>query len=111
MNFRLDVYLHHVDETSDTLTHHLLRQILTQGAHTMSSVTELNAKLDAINDSVTGVAQDVADLTQMIADLKATGGASQADLDAVFAKVSGIGDRLSALDAQNPVVPPVEPTV
>ena len=74
----------------------------------MSKLDDVNAKLDAIVASVSGVAGDVADLKAQIEVLKnASAGATPEQVQALFDKISPIADSLAALDASTPEVPPV----
>ncbi len=97
---RLDIHIHvHEDDE----VRELIETLVTQGEEIMAKFEDVDAKLDVIVASVTGVSGDVADLKKQIEDLKnAGGGATPAQVDALFAKVSGIADSLSALDASTP---------
>lgn len=79
----------------------------------MATVAEINAKLDAaaVREDATqaalvGIRQDIADLK---ASIPTSGGATQAELDALGAKVDALGAKVDqtatdaqALDAENP---------
>ena len=88
-----------------------------QGEKIMSAIsdfaTKQNAHNDAIDAAVSGLTGDVKNLQDQIAKLQASQGQitpeDQALLDAIDARSQGIADKLAALDALTPPVPPVTP--
>lgn len=81
----------------------------------------IGSSVDAMVDSVAGVAGDIAELKRLIAELQTNPGPitpeDQALLDALESKVNSLVSRtetvktsLADLDAQTENVPPVEPT-
>lgn len=74
-------------------------------------VAQSTVFFDRMDTAVTDLQGDVDNLTKQIADLKANAGGlsptDQAALDAVSTRVSGIADKLDALDA---LTPPAAPT-
>ncbi len=101
-NIHLDVYLH---DTTDPVQV-LLKQILTQGAAIVSTLSDVKAQLDAIKTSISGISGDIAGLKQTIEDLKNQAvPVTQEQLDSLFTDVSAVADSLSSLDAQTPTPP------
>ncbi len=80
----------------------------------MSAISDFAAKQNAFNDridtAVSDLQGDVKSLNDQIAALQASGGAitpeDQALLDGITARSSAIADKLDALDALTPPVPP-----
>ncbi len=65
----------------------------------MSTVDELNAKLDAIPPVLDAIATDEQSLKDMIAALQAGQPVSQAQLDEMTAKVDAVLSRVQSIDA------------
>lgn len=80
----------------------------------MSKISDFAAAQNAFNDqidqAVSGLTADVKNLSDQIAALQATQGnitpEDQALLDAIEARSKVIADKLTALDALTPPVPP-----
>ena len=85
-------------------------------ARLMSAISEFAAKQNEYNDridaAVTGLQGDIKSLNDLIAQLQNSAGTispeDQASLDALEARGAAIADKLEALDAETPPVPPVE---
>ncbi len=81
----------------------------------MSAISDFAAKQDAHNDAIdtaiTGLQGDVQGLKDEIAKLQASSGTvtaeDQASLDRLETRAAAISDKLAALDALTPPVPPV----
>ena len=76
-----------------------LDQLLRQGAQLMTKADDANAALDRINTATNNIAAD-------IRGLKVEPGMTQAEADAVNARLSGVADTLEALAAETPDAPP-----
>lgn len=80
----------------------------------MSAISDFAAAQNAVNEqidtAVTGLTGDIKNLTETIAKLQGSPGVltpeDQALLDALQTRVKAVADRLSALDAITPPVPP-----
>lgn len=80
----------------------------------MSAISDFAAKQNAHNDkidaAVAGLQGDIKFMQDQIAKLQASGGTlsaeDQATLDALDARGQAIADKLTALDAMTPPVPP-----
>lgn len=98
----LGYHLRVVEEKLDSILAHL-HALSIQGAHLMAKMADVNAKLDIVTAGISGIAGDVTDLKAQIEALKNAGdGATAAEVDALFDRVSGIADTVTALDAQTP---------
>ena len=83
-------------------------------SHIMSAIqdfaTAQNAFNDQIDNAVTGLSGDIKNLNDQIAKLQSTPGAitpeDQILLDSIQARSKSIADKLNALDAMTPPVPP-----
>ncbi len=81
----------------------------------MSAISDFAAKQNAFNDrqdkAISGLTDDIKNLTDEIAKLQASAGQitpeDQALLDGIQTRAQGISDKLDALDA---LTPPVAPT-
>jgi len=84
-------------------------------ANIMSKISEAaerqNARFDQIETAVTGIADDIKILNEMIETLQTTPGPitpeDQATLDALEARGAALAEKLTALDAANPPPPSV----
>jgi len=112
MNLHFDVIVHNVSE--DDLKSSLAK-IIHQGAIIMSAISDFAAKQaafqDRIDNAVTGLTADVAELNDEILKLQTTTGAitpeDQALLDGIQSRTSAIAEKLDALDALTPPAVPV----
>ena len=100
---KLDLHFHH---EPDSGVMSKLDQILTQQrVHThlleqlMSRADEANARLDRINDATNNIAAD-------IRSLKVEPGMTQAEADALNARLESTATALEAIAAETPDVPP-----
>lgn len=83
----------------------------------MSAISEFADRVKAHNDkidaAVDGLVGDVKNLNDQIAVLQASAGtitpADQALLDGIETKAKAVSEKLAALDAQTPPVPPPNP--
>lgn len=81
----------------------------------MSAISEFSVKQNSFNDridtAVTGLVSDIQTLNETIAKLQATSGVitpeDQGLLDQIQTRSSAVADKLDALDALTPPVPPV----
>lgn len=65
----------------------------------MATAAELNAKVDRISAAVTAIRTDI----QVIKDnLPASGGMTQAEVDALDTRLGEVVGQIEALDAENP---------
>lgn len=79
-----------------------LSAIYAQNRRLLMNAADINAKLDRINDATNNIAADIRTLTGQIGT-----GMSQADVDAVAARLESSATALEAIAAQTPDVPPV----
>jgi hypothetical protein len=83
----------------------LALRILQQGARNMNDLSALNAKMDELASKAVETNKTLADLAQMVVDLKNSSDV-QAGIDAVAAKAQEILDGMSAAeDAADDVLP------
>lgn len=114
---KLDVTVHiHIHASGVDEIKAMLANLLIVGNSTMSAISDFAARQKAFNErmdaAVEGLTGDVAELNRKIQELQNTSGAitpeDQALLDELQQRGEAIAQRLEALDAIRPPVPPVE---
>ncbi len=84
-----------------------IRKIMTKVS---DSIGRQNARLDKIEQAVTGITGDVTQLKDLVRQLQSTQGEitpeDQALLDQIEARTEALSQRLEALDAENPEAAP-----
>lgn len=106
---------HHVTARDIQRIEHKLDTLIILGEQIMSAISDFATAQNAFNDqmdaSISGLNGDIANLNAQIAALQASAGqitpADQALLDGIQARGKAMADKLSALDALTPPVPPV----
>jgi len=94
---------------------HKLCSLLKLGEQIMSAISDFVNAQNAFNDqmdaSFLGLQEDIKNLNDLIVKLQNSPGTitpeDQASLDALQARAKGIADKLTALDALTPPMPPV----
>lgn len=93
----------HITVSGDLIVHltdpAILRRILKGIEHLSENSVAVNAKLDEVDASLTGVAADVAALKDAIAGRTDMSADEEA---ALFARIDGIAARVAGLDAETP---------
>jgi hypothetical protein len=114
---RIDVNVHFAkDHLTDVLLELLaeLKGLKALGAHIMSAISDFAVKQNAFNDrmdkAVAGLQGDIVSLNETIKTLQNSPGTitpeDQASLDTIQVRAQTIADKLDALDALTPPVPP-----
>lgn len=96
----LDPHLQHIERMLLQGLYYL-SAIYAQNRRLLMNVADLNAKLDRVNDATNNIAADIRTLAGQIGT-----GMSQADVDAVGARLESSAAALEAIAAETPDAPP-----
>lgn len=77
----------------------ILLSLLFNTENTMALADDLNTKVDALSSTIDNIRQDIADIK---ASIPVAGGLTEAEAQALGAKLDAVVQKASDLDAENP---------